>query len=571
VHFRIFLEAKPLARILLPFILDRKTTYGNDSAIGLRNLSSPEQGRKKLLVEFSSPNITSEFQGKHLRSTIIGAFVSNFHENLGWITTRINYLGDWGKDTALLKVGWEKFGNDAEYEVNPIGHLFDVFHQITELFQPEKAASKQARDEAAKHGRDEGEAQAGIENQGIFAERNAAFKKLEAGDEEAVAFLKRVRDINIETYKDFYSQLGVKFDDYTGESQVTTAAMAEVEQMLKEKGICTESAGACVVHMQDIGLKAGTAIIRDRTGATTYLLRDLAAVLERSRKYEFDKMIIVAANDNGVHFTHVHHILKALDLADLADKVQHLRFSEVSKMAEKLVKGYKPQAIIGHCEEAMSAGLEADAEKASIFRGPADSAKALGVAALIAQELSTRTASAHSFDTNSMTAFKPGTGPELQYWYAKLCTILKGYSSYDELSEDDFETLVEDEPANLLRLLAQYPEVTHATYQSLEPAAIVTYLASVVEQLAECLSEDDEGEEADALRPEGNADAEVATPKESTEDKEASPEKENTAFTTGQLVLFDATRVVLENGMKLLGITPYATTEPDRADTPIAE
>jgi arginyl-tRNA synthetase len=214
VHFRIFLEAKPLARILLPYILDRKNSYGDDVAFGLKNPASPEQGRKKLVVEFSSPNITSELQGKHLRSTIIGAFVSNFYEKMGWDVTRINYLGDWGKDTALLKVGWEKFGNEIEYEANPIGHLLDVFHQITELFQPEKAASKRARDEAAKHGHDEGEAQAGIENQGIFAERNAAFKKLESGDEEAVAFLNRVRDVNIENYKDFYSQIGVKFDEY---------------------------------------------------------------------------------------------------------------------------------------------------------------------------------------------------------------------------------------------------------------------------------------------------------------------------------------------------------------------
>jgi arginyl-tRNA synthetase len=349
--------------------------------------------------------------------------------------------------------------------------------------------------------------------------------------------------------------------------------MVEVEQMLKEKGICSESAGAWVVHMQDIGLKAGTAIIRDRTGATTYLLRDLAAVLERSRKYEFDKMIIVAANDNSVHFTHVNHILKALDMVDLADKVQHSRFSEVSKMAGKLGTGYRPQAIISHCEEAMTAVLETDEEKAAVFKGLAGGAKALAVAALLAQELSTRTTSTHSFDTSTMAAFKPGTGADLQYWYAKLCSILREHPGIAELSEDDYEPLAEEEPANLLRTLAQYPEVTHATYatqQSLEPATIVTYMASVVEQLADCLSGDGE-EEVDEERPEGDAVAEVDKPEEAVEAKAAALEKKENTFKPGHLMLFEATRIVLENGMKLLGITPCATTEKVRADTPIAE
>jgi arginyl-tRNA synthetase len=322
--------------------------------------------------------------------------------------------------------------------------------------------------------------------------------------------------------------------------------------------------------MQDIGLKAGTAIIRDRTGATTYLLRDLAAVLERSRKYDFDRMIIVAANDNGVHFTHVNQILKALDMGDLADKVSHLRFNESSKMGEKLGKGYRPQDIIAHCEEAMQAALETDEEKAAVFKGPIEGGKALGIAALLAQELSTRTNSAHAFDTSTMTAFKLGTGPDLQYWYAKLCSILKEQPKKAGLADEDYESFVADEPANLLRILAQYPEVTHAAYQSLESAVITTYLASVTELLTDCLSEDEE-EEGGEAGPAGDAEAEAPKPEGNTETGTNKAAKEPKTFAPGHLLLFEATRVVLENGMKLLGIVPYATSEPDRADTPIAE
>lgn len=52
---------------------------------------------KSIIVEFSSPNIAKPFHAGHLRSTIIGAFIANLYEANGWSVTRMNYLGDWGK------------------------------------------------------------------------------------------------------------------------------------------------------------------------------------------------------------------------------------------------------------------------------------------------------------------------------------------------------------------------------------------------------------------------------------------------------------------------------------------
>lgn len=560
MHFRIFLELSALARLLFPFISSRGSSYGKYVNPGLQNLLPPNEARRKIVVEFSSPNITNELHGRHLRSTIIGAFLSNLYENMGWDVTRINYLGDWGKNIALLKVGWEKFGDEEKYQANPIEHLLEVYEQVNNLFQPEVAASRHARDEAAKSGQDEGQAQVDIENQGIYAERNAAFKKLEDRDADAIAFWTRIRDANIQSYKDFYSQLGIQFDEYAGESQVNKETMTEVENLLKEKNICEESSGAWVVHMQHHGLRAGTAIIRGRDGATTYLLRDLAAMIERSRTYGFDKMIIITANDhNTTHFTHLHHILIALDMKDLADKIQHLKFNEISNMGEALGKGYKPQAIISQVVTSMSTTLDADEEKSLFFSQTAKHTQRLSVASLLVHELSTRTTSAHSFDLSAMTAFKLGTGPDIQYWYAKLCTVLKSHDANVQLSDEDYQFLVEDESAaNLLRLLARYPEVTRATYNSISPQPddIVKYLVGVVEQLSACLDDNDDTEDDAQGEFEANTDADVGT-----------GEKK---FGTGYLALFEVTQIVLENGMRLLGINPYTIENHERADTPVA-
>ncbi|KAH6844285.1 Arginine--tRNA ligase, cytoplasmic [Alternaria tenuissima] len=537
VHFRVFVKPDSLSRFLLPYISSRRHGYGS-----VPSSASTEGAQKKLVVELSSPNITSEFQGKHLRSTIVGAFVGRLHELMGWDVTRVNYLGDWGKPIALLYVGWSKYGSEQAYEADPVGHLLEVYHKIEDDFKPEQAASKQARDEVAKEGEDKGEAQVEIESKGIFAERNEAFKKLEEGDEELVAFWKRVRDVNIDNYTKFYERLGVRFDEYSGESQISPDTMVEVEQMLKEKGISEESGGSQIIHMQNLGAKSGTAIIRDRSGSSTYLLRDLAAVLERSRKYSFDKMIYVVASDNSVHFTQLIKVLEALDMKELASKLHHVKFSEVSKMAATLGRGCKPQGILDACEEAMTAFSEADAEKLETIGGPDDTKEGLATSALLVQELSTRLTTTHAFDTSTMASFKLGSGPDLQYWLAKLRLLLKGVESAAELSDEDYEALAEDDPANLLRVLAQYPEVVNATYHSLESAGVVTYLSSVTDQLAECFAED--------------------------EDEDAEDDKD-TKVTPGFAALYEATAVVLENGMKLLGLAPIAQSLPERADTPV--
>ncbi|EUC44711.1 hypothetical protein COCMIDRAFT_27049 [Bipolaris oryzae ATCC 44560] len=533
VHLRFFLKLDAVPRFLLPYILDRKSTYGS--------FLPKEHVRQKLVVEFSSPNITSEFQGKHLRSTVIGAFIGQLYESMGWNVTRINYLGDWGKPIALLYVGWVKYGSEEAYEADSVGHLLQVYHRIEEDFKPEQAASKQARDEVAKEGEDKGEAQVEIESKGIFAERNEAFRKLEDGDEILVAFWERLRKVNIDNYTEFYERLGIHFDEYTGESQICQDTMIEVEQMLKEKNISEESGGAWIVHMQKLGIKSGTAIIRDRTGASTYLLRDLAAVLERSRKYSFDKMIYVVASDNSVHFGQLIKILKVLDLKNLASKLQHVKFSETSRMAAALGKGYKPQGILDACEEAMELLSGSDANKLALI-GELDKVKeGLATSALLIQELSTRLVTAHAFDTSAMASFKLGSGPDLQYWLARLHLLLKNVDSIAEPSDEDYEILAEEDQANLLRILAQYPEVVKATYSSLEPAGIVTYLTSVTEQLAECLAEDDGAEEVDR------------------EDEDVTP---------GLAALYEATAIVLENGIRMLGLVPVATSSsPERADT----
>ncbi len=71
-------------------------------------LQSPKLGiekphpKRRVMVEFSSPNVAKELHVGHLRSTIIGDSLALIFEFLGHQVTRLNHIGDWGAQFGML-------------------------------------------------------------------------------------------------------------------------------------------------------------------------------------------------------------------------------------------------------------------------------------------------------------------------------------------------------------------------------------------------------------------------------------------------------------------------------------
>lgn len=125
-----------------------------------------------------------------------------------------------------------------------------------------------------------------------------------------------------------------------------------------------------------------------------------------------------------------------------------------------------------------------------------------------------------------MTSFEGDTGPYLQYAHSRLSSISrKAAIPKEDLINADFLLLSETHATNLLRCLAQYPDVLQNTLKTLEPTTIVTWLFKMTHLLSSSY---------DVLRVVGE------------EPKKAA----------ARLALYESARQVLHNGMQLLGLTP---------------
>ena len=68
-----------------------------DSRLGV----PPITEKKKVIVEFSSPNVAKELHVGHLRSTVIGESLARLFEFLGHEVLRLNHIGDWGTQFGM--------------------------------------------------------------------------------------------------------------------------------------------------------------------------------------------------------------------------------------------------------------------------------------------------------------------------------------------------------------------------------------------------------------------------------------------------------------------------------------
>ncbi len=382
---KFFFKVEALAQILIPSILKHQKTFGLNPKLGLKDQNDPSKGKKRMIVEFSSPNIAKPFHAGHLRSTIIGGFLSNIYEGAGWDVIRINYLGDWGKQYGLLALGYEKYGNAEALAKDPINHLFEIYVKISKDLANEKEEIK-ALEEAGKDA-------SALKNEGLDEQARQYFKAMTENDEKAIAQWSHFRELSIKRYKETYARLNIHFDDYSGESQVKQEKMDFAAKVLEDTKVSSESEGAIIVDFSKlIEGKAGKAlerpIIKKKDGTALYLTRDISEMMQRDEKYHFDHMIYVVATQQDLHLKQLFKIIELMGYKELAKKVQHINFGMVLGMSTRKGTVKFLDDILRDVGEKMHEVMQKNQAKYEQVADPLATADILGISSVMVQDMS---------------------------------------------------------------------------------------------------------------------------------------------------------------------------------------
>lgn len=381
---RFYFKPTVLVKKVIPAVLQNRTQWGNNPLLGLKDANDASKGQKRVVIEFSSPNIAKPFHQGHLRSTIIGGFLANLHEGAGWDVVRLNYLGDWGKQYGLLALGFTMFGNDKALEEDPIHHLYQIYVRISSLLADERKEIEQLE----TVGKDASK----LRSEGLDEQARQYFKAMCDNNPEAINMWKRFRELSIQKYKMSYARLNIRFDEYAGESLVKEESMKTAEMQLKSKGLTEESQGAMIVDFSKHvpgkpGKALGKALTRKTDGTSLYLTRDVGALFERNEHYKFDQMIYVVATDQELHLKQLFKLVELTGNEDLRSRISHVSFGLVLGMSTRRGTAVFLDDVLRDVGEKMHEVMRKNETKYARVSDPERTADILGISSVMVQDM----------------------------------------------------------------------------------------------------------------------------------------------------------------------------------------
>lgn len=471
-----------------------------------------EGAGRNMVLDFSAPNIAKPFHFGHLRSTNLGACLARILAFQGWLVIRKNYIGDWGTQFGFVIWGWQKWGDEAALEARAIDYLVELYIRAYQQSEQDPEVREQARQ---------------------------LFLRLEQGDPAIRALWARFRKLSLDGFMRTYERLGISFDSYAGESAVNELVEPAIGRFLAA-GVARESQGAIVVDVADVlGREIAPCMLRKSDGASTYAARDCAEALQRWEQYGFGANVYVVSRQED-HFAQVFAALGKLGRAegwsqDWPALCENVSFGYVRGMSTRKGEAVWLEHVLDEARDRAARFRDQRAQanprlltEMSAGENAAVS-EAVGQAALLYFDVSSRRMTDITFDWDTVLQFEGHTGPYLQYTHARMSGIFRkaeesGLAPGRE--PVDLDGLGEDAEWQLVQTLRGFaPAISRAAAQR-EPFEIASYLY----QLASAFN--------------GFYGRHVVL------------DEANPVLSRARLSLVAAARTVLATGLRLLGIRP---------------
>ena len=478
-------------RLQPAWVAERLCGLSADSRCGVPSASEP----RRIVIDFSSPNVAKPMHVGHIRSTILGDALARIARFAGHEVVTDNHLGDWGTQFGKVLYGWKNLLNREALTRDPIAEMTRLYREVNALEQVDATVHKSARMELVK---------------------------LQQGDPENRAIWQQLVEMSWAEFQDIYDRLGVRFDERLGESFYDPALAPLVEKLLSA-GIARISEGAACIFFPEIpALADKPCLIRKGDGGFLYATTDLATIEYRVERWSPHAIWYVTGAPQQLHFQQVFAAARRMGIdVDL----RHIAFGSILGEDHKLMKtrtgdNVPLRDLVDEAETRARALIDEknpsmpDDEKARV-------ARIVGIGAVKYAELSQHRMTDYVFSWDKMLSFQGNTAPYLQNAYVRVRSIFRKFGS--DLGPASEVVLTDDAELALAKKLLQFGETVPLVLHEFRPNLLANYLF----------------ETADAFHT----------------FYEACPVLKSDGSTRhSRLVLCDSTARVLKQGLELLGV-----------------
>lgn len=428
-------------RLSPAWVTKQAQTVAAGDRLGVERVTEP----KRVVVDYSGPNIAKELHVGHLRSTIIGDAIVRVIGFLGHDVIRQNHIGDWGTQFGMLITNLQDQGGAAAADLKDLEAFYVA---AKKRFDNEPDFQKRARENVVK---------------------------LQSGDPATLAAWRTLIEKTREHYLPLYRQLGVLLtpEDERGESFYNDQ-LATVVADLKKAGIAEESEGATVVFID--GKEKTPLIIEKSGGGYLYGTTDLAAIRYRVGTLHASRVIYLVDARQSQHFAQVFATAKKAGWAE-GVSLEHAAFGTMlgedgRPFATKKGGTAKLKDLIDEARErAMTVVTSKNAELPEAQR--ADIADAVGIGAIKYADLSKDRTSDYLFSFDKMLSLDGNTAPYLLYAYARIRSIFR---KTNEKPEPSKMNLAAPQELALAKHILRLTDVLNLVARELKPHHLTTYL-----------------------------------------------------------------------------------------------
>jgi len=476
----------------------RVLTLLSDNRLGIPSIGN----QKRVIVDFSSPNVAKEMHVGHLRSTIIGDSLARLFEFFGYDVLRLNHIGDWGTAFGMLI---------AYFETHPNIDLTKTdAQQLTEYYRSAKAC---------------------FDQDDMFKESaHQAVVALQSGDAVALALWKQLCDISRKAFQSIYALLNIQLIE-RGESFYNPSLAPLVQRFIDDQ-VAVESEGALCVFSEGFIGREGEPLplmIRKSDGAFNYATTDLAALDHRIHTERAARIIYVTDAGQSLHFQMVFAAAQRVGIWDShAVRLDHVPFGLVLGADGKKfrTRSGETEKLSDLLIQAVNKAKEILTERNSTWSQERvlEAAHVLGINAVKYADLSTHRTSDYAFSYDKMLRFEGNTAAFVLYALVRICSIERRVSAnlQEVINQTTMLSCDHSSELGLMLQLIQFEDVLLAMQDDLLPHRLAEYLYKLAESFNAFFRD---------CRVEGV------------------PEQNQ------RLVLCECTRRVFEKGLSILGLT----------------
>ncbi|MHB1208757.1 MAG: arginine--tRNA ligase [Acidimicrobiales bacterium] len=417
---------------------------------------------KKVVIDYSAPNVAKEMHVGHLRSTVIGDALARMYRFAGHQVIARNHVGDWGTNFGMLIEHLIDLGEHAAMASLSIGDLDSFYRAARVKFDTDDEFKERSRTRVVS---------------------------LQAGDPETRRLWAILVDESVAYFAEVYAKLDVTLapEDVVGESYYNDM-LDDVVADLDQAGLLVESGGALCVFPPGFTNRDGDpmpVMVQKSDEGYGYATTDLAAVRDRVRTLGADEILYVVGAPQGQHLEMIYAVARMAGWLPDSVRVEHVAFGNVLGPDRKMFKSRSGETVklVGLLDEAIErADVALAARQSDLSQAERQHlATQIARAAVKYADLSTERQRDYIFDLDRMIAFEGDTGPYLQYAHARLRSIFRRLGTLWEPSDVHFALASAAERDVALGVLA-FPEAFASALAGLQPHRLCVYLFDLAQR-----------------------------------------------------------------------------------------